>query len=326
MRFFQVIFFCFPCLHFCLVTACVAAAPPCAQGISIYCHLMVPARNSRIIIASNRIFALAPIGASHEAYVPSISLLLSEKSGSCIGLTQDGSLFVLNVPSSSCSSNRTDTLTTIPSSLCDDSNAIGNRCLPVTALEGHHSMHASAACLFSNFSAHQGSQTQPPRIESPAIVIYFSPPPISSNTPIDLRIHGRREAKGQQHGCLQAHSVADGQLLRIFEGCSDAINCIAVSSGDNSIGRYLLAGSDQEEGGATLFMWPLVPSGESAVVGDMRTPLLVSVQADKVYPACGAITCIVGRATDVIIAFAGGKIAIFSLISRNFKCDCIFFA
>ncbi len=314
-----------PIFHDYPMTASSVSAHPCAQGIGIFCHLMIPARNSRIILASNRIFALTPIGTVHQTHAPNISLLFSEQNDSCIALTPEGVLFVLNVPSSiSDGSSGTGISTTTPSLPRDNLTSIGHRCMPVTALDAHHSMHAASACLLNAYRAQQGSQMQQPPISDPAIIIYFAPPPIPSNGPIALRVQGRAEAGRRGSGCLQAHSVPDGQLLRVFEGCGDDINCVAVSSGDKTIGRYLLAGSDQEGGGATLFMWPLLPAGDLSAAGDRLVPLLISVQAEKVYPACGAITCIVGRATDVILAFAGGKIAIFSLVSRSFKCDRIY--
>ena len=111
--------------------------------------------------------------------------------------------------------------------------------------------------------------------------------------------------------------MADGRLLHIFEGCSDDISCLAVSCGDKTTARFLLAGSDQEGGGATLFWWSLSPHG-GLERSEQQVPLMISVQAHKVYPSCGAITCITGRATDVIVAFAGGKISMFSLVSRSF--------
>jgi hypothetical protein len=47
---------------------------------------------------------------------------------------------------------------------------------------------------------------------------------------------------------------------------------------------------------------------------------LITIEVDRVYPSCGAVTGIIGRATDAVIAFVGGRIAIFSLVSKSFKC------
>lgn len=298
------------------MTTLPAAAPPFSQGVSIFCHLMLPARNSRIVLASNRICVLAPVATTPQTHAPNISLLLSEKSGCCVGLTTEGVLFGLSAP---CNSTR-NLGTSATHHPHDDPNSVGSRCVPVTPRDGVHSMHASAACIFSELDWHQAPQVQQPRDGALVVVVYFAPPPISSNAPIDLRVDGGGDAEGKRSGCLQAHRVGDGQLLRVFEGCGGDISCVAVSSGDKVIGRYLLAGSDKEAGGATLFMWPLPPPGHILDGGERLVPLLISVQAEKVYPACGAITCIVGRAADVVIAFAGGKIAIFSLVSRSFKC------
>ena len=308
-------------LHACLVTAVPAAALPFSQGVTMFCHLMLPARNSRIVLASNRICVLAPVATTPQTHAPNISLLLSEKSGCCVGLTADGVLFGLSAP---CSSTR-NLGTSATHHPHDDPSSVGSRCMPVTARDGMHSMHAAAACIFSELDWHQASQAQQPRGGFPVVIVYFAPPPIPSNAPINLRVDKGGDVEEKGSGCLQAHSVGDGQLLRVFEGCGDDISCVAVSSGDKVIGRYLLAGSDKEAGGATLFMWPLPPHGQISDGGERLVPLLISVQAEKVFPACGAITCIVGRAADVIIAFAGGKIAIFSLVSRSFKCGCSIF-
>ena len=92
-----------------------------------------------------------------------------------------------------------------------------------------------------------------------------------------------------------------------------------MSKGDKTVGRCLLAGTDEEGGGSSLFVWSLDQRWGGG--GEKVVPLLMTVQAHKVYPSCGAVTCIIGRATDAVVAFVGGKIAIFSLVSRSFKCD-----
>ncbi len=307
-----------------LLTAFSALAPPGLHGTNIFCHFMMSAHNSRIIIASSGIFVLTPvIGASTKQSI-NITMLLSETNGKCVGVTQEGVLFVLDAPDcsgsdSSCTS-RPLTATTFPPS--DDHSSIGRRCLPCTARNGQHTMHATAACLYDDGASHEGPQGRPSSSSSHMIVIFFSPPPIIPTAPIDLRLGGciAKGASSQSGtGCLQAHGIESGGLVSVFEGCGDDVSCVAVSSGDKGTGRYLIAGTD-EAGGGSLLLWPLSHRGMAQARAERQVPLLITVQVHKVYPSCGAVASIIGRATDAVVAFVGGKIAIFSLVSRSFKC------
>jgi hypothetical protein len=295
---------------------------------------MFPARNSRIILASNSIHVLAPVTGNVSRQAVNITLLLSEKNGRCIGVTQEGEVFALDAPngsrSSSSSSSRissTHRLSTARTvSPCDDHSSIGRRCMPLTARDGQHNMIATAACLYQNAAIDATARILQPSSSNDVVVLFFASPPILPMAPIDLRVGGTAGRDGvikgtpaPRSGCLQAHLVETGQLLHVFEGCSDDISCVAVSSGDKTTGRYLLAGSDQEGGGASLFMWQLLRPEKTTTQSELLVPLLISVQVHKVYPSCGAITGIIGKATDAVVAFIGGKVAIFSLVSRNFK-------
>jgi hypothetical protein len=313
-----------------LLTVISAVAPPDVLGTSILCNFMMSAHNSRIIIAASNIYVLAPVVGTSTKQSINITLLLPESNGRCVGITQEGVLFVLDAPDcgsfiSNCTS-RPLTASTLPPS--DGHTSIGRLCLPWTARNGQHTMHATAACLYNDSSASQkfthGLQTSS---SNQMVVIFFAPPPIISTAPIDLRVaragRGRGIVQGasaqKSTGCLQAHGVENGRLVSVFEGCGDDISCVAESSGDKATRRYLLAGSD-EEGGGLLLLWPLLDHGEMQTQNERQVPLLITVQVHKVYPSCGAVTSIIGRAADAIVAFAGGKIAIFSLISRSFKC------
>ncbi len=318
---------------FLILTAATALAPPSAHGTSIHAHLMFPARNSRIILASNCIHVLAPVTGNVLRHAVNITLLLSEKNGRCIGVTQEGEVFVLDAPNGSSSSSSSSQInsthrlsTTRTVSPCDDHSSIGRRCMPVTARDGQHNMIATAACLYHNTAIDATARILQPSNSNDVVVLFFASPPILPMAPIDLRVGSTSGRDGvvkgtpaPRSGCLQAHRVETGQLLHVFEGCSDDISCVAVSSGDKTTGRYLLAGSDQEGGGASLFMWQLLHPEKTTAQSELLVPLLISVQVHKVYPSCGAITSIIGRATDAVVAFMGGKVAIFSLVSRNFK-------
>lgn len=306
-----------------LLTLSSAVTPLAAHGARIFSQIMMSAQNSRIILASNRIFVLAPIAGPAPAQAPNVCMLLSEKNGSCVGVTDDGVLYELQ-PAHDCSSNinpHKHSTSASTSPFCDNLTSLGRRCTPAAAHDGPHTMFATAACLLDDAATERISQLSS---SSKIAVIYFSPPPISPTAPIDLRLAERDAVsvtqRQQNRGCLQAHSVADGRLLHIFEGCSDDISCLAVSCGDKTTARFLLAGSDQEGGGASLLLWSLCRPGETLAQAERHVPLLITIEVDRVYPSCGAVTGIIGRATDAVIAFVGGRIAIFSLVSKSFKC------
>lgn len=303
----------------CILPADLAAAPPCTHGINIFGDFMLPAHKSRIILASNRVVVLTPRPAALSIEAPNISLLLASSNTNCIGVTQEGVLFLLDAPSSCCTAPKSSA--SLPSTSRYDLSSAGRRCLPVTARDGHHNMRVTTACLIDDSGTGNISQGRQASFISQTAVLFFAPPPILPMAPIDLRVGTGSEGRTlvqRSAGCLQAHSVENGRLLHVFEGCTDDISCVAVTSGDRKIGRFVLAGNDQEGGGATLFVWSLSPHG-GLERSEQQVPLMISVQAHKVYPSCGAITCITGRATDVIVAFAGGKISMFSLVSRSFK-------
>lgn len=309
-----------------LLTCSPAVTQPAAHGARVFSHIMTTAQSSRIILASNRIFLLAPISGTAPAQAPNVCMLLSEKNGSCVGVTNDGVLYELQ-PAHDCSSNinfHKHSTSSFTSHFSDSQTSLGRRCTPAAAHDGPHTMCATAACLLHDAAVTANERISQLSSSNQVAVLFFSPPPISPTAPIDLRLTERDAVsvtqRQQSQGCLQAHSVADGRLLHVFEGCSDDISCLAVSCGDKTTSRFLLAGSDQEGGGASLMLWTLSRPGETLAQAERLVPLLITIKVDRVYPSCGAVTAIVGRATDAIIAFVGGKIAIFSLVSKSFKC------
>ena len=173
-----------------------------SAGIS--CHLMIPAHKSRIVLASNRIFALAPVASSPQAQPPNVAFLLPESKGGRVAITPEGAVFLLDAPSSgggsrcgggggSSSTRKLSASAPLPSD--DDPGSIGRRCMPVLARDGDHCMRVAAACLLDddddndNADVDNGLQGQPQRAGQ-CVVIYFAPPPLPPMAPIDLRLGG----------------------------------------------------------------------------------------------------------------------------------------
>ena len=160
-----------------------------SAGIS--CHLMIPAHKSRIVLASNRIFALAPVASSPQAQPPNVAFLLPESKGGRVAITPEGAVFLLDAPSSgggsgcggggssSCPRKLSASALLPPD---DDPGSIGRRCMPVLAHDGDHCMRVAAACLLDddddndNADVDNGLQGQPQRAGQ-CVVIYFAPPP-----------------------------------------------------------------------------------------------------------------------------------------------------
>jgi hypothetical protein len=294
---------------------------------------MMPASNARIVFASHHIIALTPVAPAPQSSTAAVSFLLSDSRGSIIGVTQEGVVFILHPPPSLMqphpdSFNTHKLSGAAACSSREETRVTGYRCVPVTSHGCNRSMQAACGCVFDDPCVAKEPKERQSSVNNLSVVIFFTPPPSLQVAAAELRYEGgclgssrpnAAAAPKKHQGCLQAHNVEHGRLLHVFEGCSDDITCVAVSSGDKNVGRFLIAGSDNEGGGGTLFLWSTSPHHELSAQRERSIPLLISVRAHEVFPSCGAVSCIVGRATDAIVAFVGGKIAIFSLVSRSFK-------
>ena len=181
-----------------LLTCSSAVTPLAAHGARIFSQIMMSAQNSRIILASNRIFVLAPIAGPAPAQAPNVCMLLSEKNGSCVGVTDDGVLYELQ-PAHDCSSTinpHKHSTSASTSPFCDHQTSLGRRCTPAAAHDGpHNTMFATAACLLDDAATERISQLSS---SSKIAVVFFSPPQVSPTAPIDLRLAERESVSVTQ--------------------------------------------------------------------------------------------------------------------------------